>query len=75
MELGAASAETIVRRSWLMTLGRCPTGERRRMVAEKLTAASASWAMLARPEADALAMLRPWHRAARANAKRLRKRG
>jgi hypothetical protein len=69
-----ASGETIARRSWMLAQGRCSARERRRMVEEKSAAALASLAVMADPQADLAALLRPWHRAAKANAKRLRSR-
>ena len=76
-ELGLASGETLARRSWMMAQGRCSARERRRMVEEKSAAALASLALLGRSELDPAALLAPWHKAAKANAKRLagRKRG
>ena len=74
-ELGMASGETIARRSWMLAQGRCSTRERRRMVREKTAAALASLALLGDPKSDVSALLRPWHKAATANAKRLRGRG
>jgi hypothetical protein len=71
-ELGIASGETIARRSWMMAQGRCSPREQRRMVEEKSAAALASLAMLSDPKVDLAALLQPWHKAARANAKRLR---
>jgi hypothetical protein len=73
-ELGMASGETIARRSLMLAQGRCTARERRRMVEEKSAAALASLALLTNPQADFAALLGPWHRAARANAKRLRSR-
>ena len=70
-ELGLASGETIARRSWMMAQGRCSARERRRMVEEKSAAALASLALLGRSELDPVALLAPWHKAAKANAKRL----
>jgi hypothetical protein len=71
-ELGMASGETIARRSWMMAQGRCSARERRRMVREKSAATLASLTLMANPRADFAALLDPWHKAARANAKRLR---
>ena len=73
-ELGIASGETITRRSWMVAQGRCSARERRRMVEEKSAAALASIAAMANPQADFAALLRPWHKAATANAKRLSQR-
>ena len=66
-----ASGETIARRSWLMAQGRLPARERRRMVQEKSAAALASLALMTDPHADFAALIDPWRKAARANAKRL----
>jgi hypothetical protein len=44
------------------------------MVEEKSAAALASLAMLSDPKVDLAALLEPWHKAATANAKRLRPR-
>jgi hypothetical protein len=73
-ELGIASGETIARRSWMMAQGRCSAREQRRMVQEKSAAALASLALLSGPQVDFAELLRPWHKAATANAKRLRSR-
>lgn len=72
-ELGAASAETIARRMMLMGSGRCTRAEYRKMVTEKVAAAQSSWLEMAfSPWAMWSAMLQPYHRAARRNARRLR---
>ena len=71
-ELGMASSETIARRSWMLAQGRCSARERRRMVREKSAAALSSLALLGDPKSDISVLLRPWHKAATANAKRLR---
>jgi hypothetical protein len=73
-ELGVASGETIARRSWLMAQGRCSARERHRMVQEKSAAALASLALMTDPRANLETLIGPWHKAARANAKRLRAR-
>ena len=73
-ELGVASAETIARRMMLMGTGRCSHAEYRKMVTEKVAATQSSWLELAfSPWAAWSAMLIPYHRAARRNARRLRK--
>ena len=72
-ELMMASAETIARRTMLMAEGRCSPAEQRRMVREKADAAAATGALLLASQLDAAALLMPWHRAARANAQRLRR--
>jgi hypothetical protein len=73
-ELALASAETIARRTMLMAQGRCSSREQRRMFEEKSRAALTSLALMTRSGVDAPALLAPWHSAATANAKRLRKR-
>ena len=45
------------------------------MVREKTAAALASLALLGDPRSDISVLLLPWHKAATANAKRLRGRG
>jgi hypothetical protein len=67
-----ASGETIARRSWMLAQGRCSARERRRMVNEKTAAALASIALMNEASGDPTVLLKPWHRAATANAKRLR---
>jgi hypothetical protein len=72
-ELGAASAETIARRMMLMGTGRCSHAEYRKMVTEKIAATQSSWLELAfTPWTVWTALLTPYHRAARRNARRLR---
>jgi hypothetical protein len=57
----------------MMATGRCSSAEYRRMVAEKQRAAGLTvFAMLR--NATGTALLQPWHKAAAANAKRLRRR-
>jgi len=57
----------------LMGTGRCTRAEYRKMVGEKVSAAQSSWIALAfTPWAAWTAMLQPYHRAARRNARRLR---
>lgn len=72
-DLGTASAETITRRVLLMASGRCSPAEYHKMVNEKIAAAGHSWleAMMF-PWTGAAAMLEPYRRAARRNARRLR---
>ena len=75
-ELAMASWETIAHRSLLIAQGTCSAAEWQRMVAEKAKAAERSLAaMLAAPfDQDAMAnAMAPWHRAAKANAARLRR--
>jgi len=73
-ELGAASAETIARRMTLMGTGQCTHAEYRKMVTEKVAATQSAWLELAfSPWTMWTSMLAPYHRAARNNARRLRK--
>lgn len=73
-ELTWASWETIARRVAMMTQGTCSAGEYRRMMREKADAAAETAKLLAVPQAtSAEALLKPWHRRATANAKRLRR--
>ena len=72
-ELGIASAETIARRVALMSTGRCTSREYRKMVTEKMAATGHSWLEAAFwPWTGMSALIEPWHRAARRNARRLR---
>ena len=73
-ELTAASAETIARRFGLIVTGRCTPAEYRRMVREKLAALGQMSRAALKPRATEASLLAPWHRAARRNAKRLRRR-
>jgi hypothetical protein len=74
-EMTLASWETIARRSLMIAAGSCSTAEYRRMVREKAMAMQRSGLALMRPGRDRIsAAVAPWHRAARANAKRLRRR-
>jgi hypothetical protein len=72
-DLGAASTETIARRVTLIATGRCTPAEYHKMVTEKIVAAGHSWlqAMMF-PWTGAAAMIEPYRRAARRNARRLR---
>jgi len=70
--LALASWETIVRRSFLMAQGACTLAEYRRMVDEKAAAARAS-AMTILKGGSPAAILAPFVRRARSNARRLRK--
>ena len=72
-ELTLASWETIARRTWMMAQGTCSAAEYRRMVREKAHAAHRSGFLAARGARDLAALLAPWHKAATANAKRLRR--
>jgi len=71
-ELMTASWEAIARRSLMMAQGTCSPAEYQRMAAEKVAAMqqSAVAVMRGRGRRPALA---PWHKRARANAKRLRR--
>jgi hypothetical protein len=75
-ELALASWETILHRSAMMIGGTCTDAEYRRMLFEKLQAAQHSTLAMMMPHTayDPDALLAPWHRAARANARRLRRR-
>ncbi len=74
-QLGLASFEVIARRTAMMSSGACSPAEYRRMVREKMAAAAATAALLARTggRASATSLLAPWHRKATANARRLRR--
>ena len=72
-ELTLASWETIARRTLMMAQGTCSPAEYRRMVREKAHAAHRSGSLVARGARDVSALLAPWHKAATANAKRLRR--
>jgi hypothetical protein len=72
-DLGTASAETIAHRVMLMATGRCTPAEYNKMVNEKIAAAGHSWLEAMRfPWTGAAAMIEPYRRAARRNARRLR---
>ncbi len=71
-ELAVASWETVWHRTAMMMTGECTAAEYQRMIMEKMSAIQlASTAMLT--GGDAEAVLRPFHKRATANAKRLRK--
>lgn len=72
-ELALASWETIARRAYMMACGTCSPAEYTRMVREKAQAAYASGLALASAGATGHAALAPWHRRAKANARRLRR--
>ena len=72
-ELAIASWQTIMLRGALMAQGTCSAAEYQRMVWEKLDAAQRSAMALAFSGGATGAMLAPWLRRARANAKRLSK--
>ncbi len=71
-ELAAASWETMWHRSVLMLSGQCTAAEYEQMVTEKMAALqiAGSAVMAGR---DVAAVLRPFHKRATANARRLRK--
>ncbi len=70
-ELAIASWETVWHRTALMATGACTPAEYERMFAEKMKAIYLSGLALAEGK-DAEAVLRPFHKRATANAKRLR---
>jgi hypothetical protein len=70
-ELTIASWETIWHRSALILSGECSVDEYQRMVAEKVKAATLSGAALAAGH-EMEAVIRPFHKRAVANARRLR---
>ena len=73
VELAMAASETIFHRAWLMATGQCSPAEYQRMLSEKVQAAQLSGRLAMSPLADSSALLAPWHRAARRNARRLRR--
>ncbi|HTP83617.1 MAG TPA: hypothetical protein VMQ11_11780 [Alphaproteobacteria bacterium] len=73
VELAMAASETIFHRTWLMATGQCSPAEYQRMLAEKVKAAQLTGRLVMSPRADSSALLAPWHRAARRNARRLRR--
>jgi hypothetical protein len=73
-ELMTASAETIARRIAMMTTGRATPAEYRRMVGEKMKAVQQTAIAAMSSRATSKSLLAPWLRAARRNAKRLRRR-
>ena len=73
VELAMAASETIFHRTWLMATGQCSPAEYQRMLAEKVKAAELTGRLVMSPRADSSALLAPWHRAARRNARRLRR--
>ena len=72
--LAVASWETIWRRSFLMAQGRCTLAEYRRMAEEKAVALQVSTAAFISGRGQA-AVLAPFVNRARANARRLRRKG
>ena len=75
-ELGVAAWETIAHRTLRMALGTMSAAEYRRMFSEKIVATQRATlaALTAKDPQPGRAVLAPFHRAARANAKRLRRR-
>ena len=75
-ELALASWQTIMLRGALVASGACSAAEYQRMVLEKLTAAQRSAMVMALSggRCTAEAVLAPWRRSARANARRLSRR-
>ena len=65
-----SSVQTISRRTCLMAEGRCTAAEYRRMVLEKSAATQDSAVALANGR-GVVALLAPWHRRTKANARRL----
>ena len=72
--LTAASWETIFHRSVMMAQGTCSPAEYQRMVAEKIAAMQASALALMTGRGTA-AVMAPYLKRTRANAKRLRRKG
>ena len=74
-ELSLASWETILRRTTLISSGRCFPAEYQRMVQEKADAFRQNVIALSRSTGalSATALIAPWHRRAVANARRLRR--
>ena len=70
--LTVASWETIWRRSMMMAQGTCGTGEYQRMMAEKMAAAQIATTALMLGHGP-VAVLAPFAKRARANARRLRR--
>ncbi len=75
-ELAFASWATMLRRTAMMAQGSCSPAEYHRMALEKLQAAQLSFLALMMPRRwpNMSAAMAPWHRRARANARRLRPR-
>lgn len=73
MELTFASWETITRRNLMMLDGTCSPTEYQKMVLEKMLAAQQSALQALSPTASAASLLSPWHRAAKSNSRRLRR--
>jgi hypothetical protein len=75
MQLAMSSWEVIARRTMMMAQNRCSPHEYQRMMLEKLQAVQQTGITLATSGGmpDPEALMRPWHRRAVANAKRLRR--
>jgi len=71
-ELAMASWETIARRTAMIARGTCTPTEYQRMVMEKAAALQQS-AIAVMTGRSKKAALRPWHKRATANARRLRR--
>jgi hypothetical protein len=71
-ELAMASWETIARRTSMIARGTCSPAEYQRMIIEKAAALQQS-AVAAMTGRGNKAALRPWHKRATANARRLRR--
>ena len=75
LELTLASWETIGHRTLMMARGTCSPMEYAQMVHEKAVALSRSSVLLSGSKPPTLsALIKPWHRKATANARRLRRR-
>jgi len=74
-ELAIASWQTVAYRMGMIARGTCSAVEYQRMATEKLIAMQQSALAAMLPSRNrGTALLAPWHRAASANAKRLRRR-
>jgi len=74
-ELAIAFWETIAHRALLMVRGNCSPAEYSRMVLEKMSATARSAQALARSNKapDWAAVVSPWHKRAKSNSHRLRR--
>ena len=73
-ELAFASWQTMAYRMSMMALGTCSPAEYQKMATEKFMAVQRSALAVLQPSRNGeTAFLAPWHRAASANAKRLRR--
>jgi hypothetical protein len=70
-ELAVASWETVWHRTTLMMTGACSPAEYQRMMSEKMLAMQLAGAAMMAGE-DVEAVIKPFHKRATANAKRLR---